>query len=297
MDRAYSIPVLMYHHVRPGSGMIAVSPERFEAQIAALARGGWRSLTTQDLERHLAGEPVPPKSVLITFDDGYLDNWVYAHPVLQRHGMSAVLFLVTSWIGDGPVRPYAGQVIGQGAAQDAVPACPDPVPACPDHNESKRLLAEGRGDEVALRWSEVQAMRAAGTFEFHSHTHTHTRWDKRYPDDVAAKRQGLAADLAASIDTLKVRFGSVSDQLCWPQGYFDPDYIDIAREAGFRVLHTTDALGQNVAGGDPTHIYRFAVPDRKPSWLLRRAWFAASPFWGPKYHAWRAWKRSLRKRK
>ena len=51
-----------------------------------------------------------------------------------------------------------------------------------------RLVAAGRADEVMLRWSEIEAMRAAGTFEFHSHTHTHTRWDKECAGDVQAKR-------------------------------------------------------------------------------------------------------------
>ncbi|MRT32352.1 hypothetical protein FGX01_00105, partial [Xylella fastidiosa subsp. multiplex] len=57
----------------------------------------------------LAGKPVPHKSIVITFDDGYLDNWVYAHPILQKYHMHAVVFIVTSWTGDGPARPHAGQ--------------------------------------------------------------------------------------------------------------------------------------------------------------------------------------------
>jgi hypothetical protein len=41
---------------------------------------------------------VPRKSIVITFDDGYLDNWVYAHPILQKYGMHAVVFVVTGWM-------------------------------------------------------------------------------------------------------------------------------------------------------------------------------------------------------
>src|SRR5690606_22491480 len=175
MSNAPNVPVLMYHHVTPAGGMIAVTPEVFEQQIAGLARAGYTSLGTAQLAEYLAGGQVPEKSVLITFDDGYLNNWIYAHPVLQRHGMKAVLFLVTGWAGDGPVRPHAGQA--------------GPLPASPDHHATKRLIAEGRADEVIVRWSEAQAMVAAGTFEVHSHTHTHTRWDKQCGPDVAAKRE------------------------------------------------------------------------------------------------------------
>src|SRR5690606_16547296 len=91
MNNAPNVPVLMYHHVSPSGGMIAVTPEVFEQQIAGLARAGYTSLGTGQLAAYLAGGRVPEKSVVITFDDGYLNNWTYAHPVLQRYGMKAVL--------------------------------------------------------------------------------------------------------------------------------------------------------------------------------------------------------------
>ena len=106
---APNVPVLMYHHVTPAGGMIAATPDVFEDQIARLARAGYQSLSADQFAACLAGAPVPERSVLITFDDGYLNNWVHAHPVLARHGMRAVLFIITGWIGDGPVRPHAGR--------------------------------------------------------------------------------------------------------------------------------------------------------------------------------------------
>ena len=213
---APNVPVLMYHHVTPAGGMIAATPDVFEDQIARLARAGYQSLSADQFAACLAGAPVPERSVLITFDDGYLNNWVHAHPVLARHGMRAVLFIITGWIGDGPVRPHAGQG--------------GPLPATPDHDACKQLVAAGRADEVMLRWSEIEAMRAAGTFEFHSHTHTHTRWDKECAGDVQAKRARIADELRLSREALAGRLGSVSDHLCWPQGYFDADYVAAARE-------------------------------------------------------------------
>lgn len=281
MKQAHNVPVLMYHHVTPRGGMIAATPQVFEQQIVGLARAGYRSLDTGEFIGHLQGRPVPAKSVLITFDDGYLDNWVHAHPVLQRYGMKAVLFVVTGWVADGPLRPHAGQ---------------GPVPEMPDHDACKRLIEQGGQDEVMARWSELQAMRAAGTFEIHSHTHTHTRWDKLYAQDAARKCEMLERDLALSRQALAQHMGAASDQLCWPQGYFDADYLRIAEAAGFRYLYTTDALGQNVAGTDPRHIHRFAVSNRGGSWLLRRLALVGHPYLGARYHAWKAWKKRRRSR-
>jgi len=280
---APNVPVLMYHHVTPAGGMIAATPDVFEAQIAALAAAGYQSLTCAQFEAYLQGAPVPEKSVLITFDDGYLNNWVYAHPVLARYGMRAVIFLITGWIGDGPVRAHAGPNVT--------------VPATPDHDECKRLIAAGRADDVMLRWSEIEAMRAAGTFEFHSHTHTHTRWDKQCAGDREAKCGHIAEELAASRATLTARLGEVSSHLCWPQGYFDADYVAAAEAAGFRHLYTTDPFGQNAPGTDPQHIYRFAVRNRAAGWLNRRIWLSRHPVIGPYFHAWKAWRKRSRNRK
>jgi peptidoglycan/xylan/chitin deacetylase (PgdA/CDA1 family) len=281
MKRAHNVPVLMYHHVTPAGGMIATTPAHFESQVARLARAGYTALSADRFAAHLAGEPAPEKSVLITFDDGYLDNWVHAHPILQRYGLRAVLFVVTGWVGDGPARPHAGQ----GGA-----------PAAPDHAACKAAIAAGRADEVMVRWSEIEAMRAAGTFEFHSHTHTHTRWDQVCGADAAAKRRHIAEELALSRAALAARLGQDSPHLCWPQGYFDGDYLDAGRQAGFRYFYTTDALGQNTVGADPEHIYRFAVRDQPGAWLARRLWWTGHPVWGPRYHAWKGWKRRMKGR-
>src|SRR5690606_7189850 len=98
MKHALTVPVLMYHHVSPGDGMITVSPVNFEQHLLWLKRRGYSSLTSSQFADHLSGQPVPRKSVLITFDDGYLDNWVYAYPLLKKYGFTAMVFLVTSWI-------------------------------------------------------------------------------------------------------------------------------------------------------------------------------------------------------
>ena len=137
MAHAKSVPVLMHHHVSPSPGMITVSPENFESQIAWLATDGWTSLTMQQYAGFLAGAPVPRKSILITFDDGYLDNWVYAHPVLKEFGQRATLFLITGWMGEGAVRPHTGQ---------------SGMPDVPTHGQAMAAAAEGKLDEAFLRW-------------------------------------------------------------------------------------------------------------------------------------------------
>lgn len=271
---AHIVPVLMYHHVRPEGGMIAATPEHFEDQLRWLAQHGYQALSTAEFIRHLRQGGAPRRSVLITFDDGYLDNWVYAEPLLRRYGMRATVFVVTGWVGEGPVRPQLGDQ--------------EPLPETPEHRDCERRIEAGRADEAILRWSEIQAMQDKGVIEFHSHTHTHTRWDQR---DAAAKNAHMRDELAQSRDCLRRHLGEVSDQLCWPQGYFDDDYVRIAQEAGFRHLYTTRAFGRNRQGTDPASIFRFAVRDTSGASLGRRVQVAANPVLAPVFNRWKRWKR------
>lgn len=279
MTTAKTVPVLMYHHVTPVDGAITASPVNFEDQLRWLSQRGYKTLTTDQFAEFLNGQPVPKKSILITFDDGYLDNWVYAYPLLKKYHFNAVVFLVTSWVHDGPVR----NCLGQG-----------PLPVTPSHAECEQRINAGNSDDVILRWSEINAMQADGTFEFHSHTDTHTRWDKS--PQAEQKNSLMATELAQSRLTLTEKLGHVSSHFCWPQGYFDADYIRLAQEAGFQYLYTTQAFGQNKAGTDPAHIYRFAVRNTSGNSVGRRIQVASHPIVGPLFHRWKLWKRSLRKR-
>ncbi|SOE94467.1 Polysaccharide deacetylase [Burkholderia sp. D7] len=262
--QAHAVPVLMYHHISTSPGMITVSPDRFAAQMAYLAQAGYQTVGAAQLSAYLAGGSLPARSIVLTFDDGYLDNWVHAHPVLQRYGFTALCFLVTSWPGDGAPRVHAHSG-GE-------------LPELLSHHEGDLAIENGEADRTILRWSEIDAMRRAGTFEFHSHTHSHVRWDK-----VARNREekcaALRRDLLTARAALETRIGEASDHLCWPQGFYDDDYRQVAREAGFRHFYTCE-MGPNVRGAeeaDERSIYRLEVRDRPASWLASRLWVHSRP--------------------
>jgi peptidoglycan/xylan/chitin deacetylase (PgdA/CDA1 family) len=260
-----ALPVLTYHHVSPNTGLVTISPEVFRSQIEHLANNSWKTIKTHHLEAFYAGHPLPPKSLLITFDDGYLDNFMHAHPVLEAYGMNAVNFIVTGWINDGPVRS-----VREGGQE------------CPNHNECKRRISTGDSDSVIVRWSEIEVMQAAGTFEFHAHTHTHTRWDQQIPDS-AARCDALASDLAQLQATFRERLGTTSRHLCWPQGYFQQEYLPVAREAGFHYLYTTQPT-VNALSGDTEHIGRINVRDKTNAWVTQRACVYGSTVLGKTYN-------------
>jgi len=95
--------VLAFHAVEdvtdPRLRQYSVTPEQFERQLDALDAAGFTFIGTHDLLKQLEGAPVPERSVLVSFDDGYVSNYDHAAPVLAERGIPAVLFVVTGELG------------------------------------------------------------------------------------------------------------------------------------------------------------------------------------------------------
>ncbi len=107
--RALNVPILMYHYVSiPPAGAdsvrrdLSVTPQRFEEQLLYLREAGYTCITLYDLALALQiGQPLPAKPVVITFDDGYRDNYTQAFPLLRQYGFAATFFLITKPIDEG----------------------------------------------------------------------------------------------------------------------------------------------------------------------------------------------------
>lgn len=99
-----SVPVLTYHRIAEsgpaGLASYRVSQDAFAEQMAFLRDSGYSVLSLQQFrDAHVQGLTVPPRSVLLTFDDGYRDFAERALPVLEKHGFPAVLFVVAERVG------------------------------------------------------------------------------------------------------------------------------------------------------------------------------------------------------
>jgi peptidoglycan/xylan/chitin deacetylase (PgdA/CDA1 family) len=109
VQRSAEIPILMYHYISappPDADKyrrdLSVTPEDFEAHLAWLRSQGYESITLRELVFHLwAGWPLPAKPIVLTFDDGYRDQYTNAFPLLQKYGYVGTFFLVTRPIDDG----------------------------------------------------------------------------------------------------------------------------------------------------------------------------------------------------
>ncbi len=99
-DGYQTIPILAYHRIGNRASRMFVSAEKFEAQLEFLRRNDYRVIRLADLPDYLEGRrPLPPKSVVITFDDGHVSTYQHAFPLLLRHGYPATFFLYTDFLG------------------------------------------------------------------------------------------------------------------------------------------------------------------------------------------------------
>lgn len=97
------IPVLMYHSIADNSKVtdnvsksIILPPEVFKQQMQYLKDNGYTTLTLDELYNFLKyDKPVPEKSVVLTFDDAYEDNYTNAYPILKEFGFRATIFVIT----------------------------------------------------------------------------------------------------------------------------------------------------------------------------------------------------------
>lgn len=105
-ERRY-IPILMYHYVRhvdratdPLGFSLSVTPEQLDGQLAWLKAAGYETVRMDAVAACLhGGGPCPARAVALTFDDGYMDAYTTALPLLQRHGFVATFYIVSGFVG------------------------------------------------------------------------------------------------------------------------------------------------------------------------------------------------------
>jgi peptidoglycan/xylan/chitin deacetylase (PgdA/CDA1 family) len=203
----HGLPVLMYHKigaVPPGMRLphLWVSPRDFRRQLEYLSRRGYTSMLLSELrDAELGRIPMPKKPVLITFDDGYLNNYEAAYPILKELGMKATIFLVCARMG--------GDNSWDKAVEPTIPL---------------------------MTWTQAREMLASGAVEFGSHSMSHPRLPELGVEEarreLTESRKVLEENLKREILGFAYPFGD---------GAEDPAMRKLAREAGYRYDFSAEA--------------------------------------------------------
>jgi peptidoglycan/xylan/chitin deacetylase (PgdA/CDA1 family) len=208
-------PILMYHYIRtvdagsdPLGYNLSVTPEDFDRQMAWLAEQGYHGVRMDTLTRCLGGEVAcPANPVAITFDDGYEDAWSTALPILQRYGLTATFYIISSAVGQPGYMTWeqiaalrdAGMEIGAHTVNHYDLTSLDAGTASYEIAQSKSDLEARLNIRVAsfcyptglYNWAIEEQVRAAGFASA-----TTTRWDGDYSDIMALPRRRIAGGTA-----------------------------------------------------------------------------------------------------
>jgi peptidoglycan/xylan/chitin deacetylase (PgdA/CDA1 family) len=181
-NSAQRVPILMYHEISTepvSASWLAVAPDRFAQQLEYLDASGYSTLTAADLAAKLkTGSPLPPKPVVLTFDDGTADFYEVALPLLAEHGFTATLFATSGWMtGEG----------GRACCRKSPPGM--------------------------LSWDQLRAIAAAG-IEIGAHTVSHPQLDQLPPDllrlELTDSKRELESQLGQPVTGVAYPFGYAS---------------------------------------------------------------------------------------
>lgn len=268
------ITVLTYHRAAQPSdaakfddGVVDVTPEAFDRQVGYLKK--WFDIVTiDDLVEFRRGGSLPKNPVLITFDDGYLDNYEVALPILQKHGATAVFFIATWYLEERRlfwwdkinyvIKSSEKSVIGLTyPAPEILALGPDEAARARAIKRVLRIVKDHHGldlprfldalcascgvtlsvaderrlaDAMLMTWDHVKKLRAAG-MDVQSHTSTH-RVLQTLPEEK------LAGELGGSREVLEGILGEKVRAISYPVGKpmrFTPGIRNAVRKAGYEL--------------------------------------------------------------
>lgn len=151
------VPVFTYHSIGSQDTPDSISLSDFENHLQYLSENGYRTLDSDEFYKYLTlGSAIPPKSVVLTFDDGRATLWTVAFPLLQKYNLKAVSFLNPNMMSESGIRPNLNDFETKGR-----------VPLA-------ELLRADLSGIPAITWEEAKLMHDSGLVDFQSHTLSHT---------------------------------------------------------------------------------------------------------------------------
>lgn len=259
----------------------------------------FRPVALQDVRTAIAGgKPLPPRAVLITFDDGYRNVYTHAAPILREHGIPAAVFLSTAYIGSdslywydevrqrldrwqepqiempggGPAFPWPGEARNRDAVARRIrQACKrvpnqqrlDYLEYLRAHTQPLDLTEEQHHVLDPMNWTEARGLLGMG-FEIGSHTVTHPILTNIAADD-------LDRELTDSKAEIERRIGTACYSIAWPNGTpadFSPAVTEAARHSGYELAFTM-VERMNRPDSHPYMLNRIAAPGHVPMIALR----------------------------
>lgn len=228
------VAVLTFHSVSNEFEMnpTVITQSELEKTFKLMQENGYNAISLQQFHNFIDGRgTVPDKAVLITFDDGYENNFTLGYPVARKYKVPAVIFAVTKWFS----------------------AYPRPEPHVPHLTEAqaRTMLAEGLWTIASHSFDghrKVPGATGPGAF------YTTKIQQTGYNETDEAYKARLVGDIALSTFTLD-KLGADPVDFAFPYGAYNDEAKEILAKSGYRYFFTSQK-GLNKQGQDPHQIYR-----------------------------------------
>lgn len=258
------LPILTYHRVDDPErspelypGLVGATPAEFDEQMRFLS-SLYRPLSLSELLAIRRGEgSLPPRAVMVTFDDGYRSVAEHAWPIMQRHGVPLTLFVPTAYPGDPAKAFWWDRLWSALGREDAVASTPlgDLSVRTPaerlrtyrrlrghlkslSHERAMAIVDDiggGSGAEApgasVLGWDELRELAGDGV-AIGSHSRTHPLLHK-------VSRAEASAEILDSLGDLERQIGPTPRVFAYPGGGVDSGVATVLEEEGFELAFLT----------------------------------------------------------
>lgn len=231
------VPIIMYHSLAGDIGNTSISKEAFEADLQYLQEAGFQSVTIAQLADFIHhGTQLPPRPIVLTFDDGYWNNYTVGFPLAAEYNM-----------------PIVVSVIG---------------------NDTEIWSDNGAKDERHghLTWAEIRDMHASDYVEFGNHTWdlhktTHSRRGIAINpgENVVAYQSTLKDDLGRLQAELLSRCAITPVTFVYPFGATCPEALPILKEMGFQATLTCGGNINKITRNNPDTLFELGRFERTPT--------------------------------
>jgi peptidoglycan/xylan/chitin deacetylase (PgdA/CDA1 family) len=295
MPKRRLLMILNYHRIGDAtqtpydSGVFSATAEEFDAQLTYLKRH-FCIITLEETREIARGGKISGSTVLITFDDGYLDNYTRAFPILRAHNVQATFFLPTAFVGTErlPWWDVIAFIVKQSHKKVIRLRFPEAetfyldgentrrvimrilqLYKGPSMREGERFISElenacetcrpsANSERCFLDWDEAREMQQAG-MAFGSHTHTHEILSKlpaeQQSRELYQSREILESQLRTRIDTLSFPVGQ--------KDTFSAETLRLLELMGYRAAFSFYG-GLNLPGSvSPFDVRRYGVDGQR----------------------------------
>lgn len=216
ISESAALPIVMYHSVLKDterSGKYVITPDELKNDIEYLKKEGYEFVLPRDVIAYADGEgELPEKSVMLTFDDGFYNNYGYVMPILEERGAKAVISVVGSYTDEYSKSNIANMTYGY------------------------------------LRWSEVYDMFldsrtevANHSYNFHSNTKGRNGSKRNKYEDKSSYREIFFSDTKKAQDRFMTKTGFAPTVYTYPFGAYSAETTEVLKDMGFRMSLTCES--------------------------------------------------------